>query len=108
VSWSRPERKSASTSRASCHRRGTGAAGGGPTAISQFAHLFSQNERDLKAYDAGLERGELPVVRGLVELSETQGSGLARVTLPGRWLIRTIAAVFDPEQGRRAAGSRLV
>jgi oxygen-independent coproporphyrinogen-3 oxidase len=30
------------------------------------------------------------------------------VTLPGRWLIRTIAAVFDPEQARRASGARLV
>jgi oxygen-independent coproporphyrinogen-3 oxidase len=35
-------------------------------------------------------------------------SCLARVTLPGRWLIRTIAAVFDPEQARRASGSRLL
>ena len=25
-----------------------------------------------------------------------------------KWLIRTIAAVFDPEQARRASGSRLV
>ena len=30
------------------------------------------------------------------------------MTLPGRWLIRTIEAVFDPEQARRASGSRLV
>jgi oxygen-independent coproporphyrinogen-3 oxidase len=43
-----------------------------------------------------------------VELSEARGRGLARVTLPGRWLIRTIAAVFDPEQARRASGSRLL
>jgi oxygen-independent coproporphyrinogen-3 oxidase len=48
------------------------------------------------------------VLDGLVELSEARGRGLARVTLPGRWLIRTIAAVFDPEQARRASGSRLV
>ncbi len=127
--------------------------GVGPTAISQFEHLFSQNLRDLRAYDAALERGELPVERGLVvhdpavlegraliravmcdfqveldlesfapewlalqglaldglvELSEARGRCLARVTLPGRWLIRTIAAVFDPEQARRASGSRLV
>jgi oxygen-independent coproporphyrinogen-3 oxidase len=116
-------------------------------------HLFCQNQRDLKAYVVALERGELPVERGLVvrdpavlerrsliravmcdfqveldleryapawlalqelaldglvELSEARGRGLARVTLPGRWLIRTIAAVFDPEQARRASGSRLV
>ena len=127
--------------------------GVGPTAISQFEHLFSQNLRDLRAYYAALERGELPVERGLVvrdpavlerraliravmcdfqveldlerfapewlalqelaldglvELSEARGRGLAQVTLPGRWLIRTIAAVFDPEQARRASGSRLV
>jgi oxygen-independent coproporphyrinogen-3 oxidase len=43
-----------------------------------------------------------------VELSEARGRGLARVTLPGRWLIRTIAAVFDLEQARRASGSRLL
>jgi oxygen-independent coproporphyrinogen-3 oxidase len=127
--------------------------GVGPTAISQFEQLFCQNQRDLKAYYVALERGELPVERGLVvrdpaglerrsliravmcdfqvelnlerfapewralqelaldglvELSETRGRGLARVTLPGRWLIRTIAAVFDPEQARRASGSRLL
>jgi oxygen-independent coproporphyrinogen-3 oxidase len=127
--------------------------GVGPTAISQFKQLFCQNQRDLKAYYGALERGELPVERGLVvrdpavlerrsliravmcdfqveldlerfapewlalqelaldglvELSEARGRGLARLTLPGRWLIRTIAAVFDPEQARRASGSRLV
>jgi len=40
--------------------------GVGPTAISQFPHLFSQNERNLKAYSAALEQGRLPVERGLV------------------------------------------
>ena len=125
--------------------------GVGPTAISQYVHLFSQNQRDLKSYYAALERGELPVERGLVvrdpavlerrgliralmcdfqvtldlerfasewhalqelaadgllELSESQGRDLARVTTPGRWLIRTITAVFDPEQSRRASGAR--
>jgi oxygen-independent coproporphyrinogen-3 oxidase len=29
-------------------------------------HLFCQNQRDLRAYVAALERGELPVERGLV------------------------------------------
>jgi len=127
--------------------------GVGSTAISQYERLICQNLRDLKAYDAALERGELPVERGLLvrdpavlerrslirdvmcdfqveldlerfapewlalqelaadglaELSETPGRRLARVTLPGRWLIRTSAAVFDPEQARRASGSRLV
>uniref|UniRef100_UPI0037DA7276 oxygen-independent coproporphyrinogen III oxidase n=1 Tax=Vulcanococcus sp. TaxID=2856995 RepID=UPI0037DA7276 len=40
--------------------------GVGPTAISQFPHLFAQNERDLKAYSAALAEGHLPVERGLV------------------------------------------
>jgi oxygen-independent coproporphyrinogen-3 oxidase len=40
--------------------------GVGPTAISQFPHLFSQNERDLKAYSAAIEQGRLPVERGLM------------------------------------------
>ena len=44
-------------------------------------HLFCQNQRDLRAYNAALERGELPVERGLVvrdfqvELSEARGRG---------------------------------
>jgi len=127
--------------------------GVGPTAISQFPHLFSQNERDLKAYSAALEQGRLPVERGLVvrdpevlerrelirqvmcqfaveldlerfaaewqqlqalatdglvELQQEPGIGRVQVTTEGRWLIRTIAAVFDPAQQQRASGSRLV
>lgn len=31
-----------------------------------------------------------------------------RVSTEGRWLIRTIAAVFDPRQRLRASGSRLI
>ena len=42
---------------------------------------------------------------GLVEL---KASGRIRVTDQGRWLIRTIAAVFDPAQRVQASGSRLV
>jgi oxygen-independent coproporphyrinogen-3 oxidase len=127
--------------------------GVGPTAISQFPHLFSQNERNLKAYSAALEQGHLPVERGLVvrdpevlerrklirqvmcefavaldlqryalewqqlqelaadglvELRQEQGIGWVTVTTEGRWLIRTIAAVFDPAQQLQASGSRLV
>ena len=127
--------------------------GVGPTAISQFPHLFSQNERNLKAYSAALEQGRLPVERGLVvrdpevlerrelirqvmcefavaldlqryalewqqlqelaadglvELRQEQGIGRVTVTTEGRWLIRTIAAVFDPAQQLQASGSRLV
>jgi len=129
----------------------------GPTAISQFQDLFSQNQRDLKAYYASIEAGRLPVERGLVvtdpavlerraiikevmchfsvtidlerfglewqglqalaadglvSLSERHGRGLSEglvdVTPRGRWLIRTVAAVFDPDQRRCARGSRLV
>ena len=127
--------------------------GVGPTAISQFPRLFSQNQRDLKAWSAALERGELPVERGLevrdpevlerrelirqvmctfsleldlqrfgrewqalqaladdglVELHADGGLGRLSVTSSGRWLIRTIAAVFDPQQQRCASGSRLL
>ena len=127
--------------------------GVGPTAISQFPHLFSQNQRDLKAYYGALERCQLPVERGLVvrdpavlerraliqevmchfqveldlarfatewhDLQTLEADGLVRlerqgergqveVTSQGRWLIRTVAAVFDPEQRQRASGSRLV
>ena len=127
--------------------------GVGPTAISQFPHLFSQNQRDLRAWSAALEQGRLPVERGvevhdptvlerrdlirqvmcrfaleldlrrfapewdalqdlaadgLVQLSASGDRGVLQVTPSGRWLIRTIAAVFDPQQQRSATGSRLV
>ena len=125
----------------------------GPTAISQFPHLFSQNERSLKAYGKALSQGRLPVERGLevvdsdvlerralirqvmcqfalsldlqrfseewsllqelesdglVRLSVQQGQGQMEVTTEGRWLIRTIAAVFDPQQRQCSSGSRLI
>jgi oxygen-independent coproporphyrinogen-3 oxidase len=129
----------------------------GPTAISQFPDLFSQNQRDLKAYYAAIAAGRLPVERGLVvsdpallerraiikevmcrfsvtidlerfalewqdlqalavdglvSLKEHRGQGLSEgvmdVTPRGRWLIRTIAAVFDPDQRRCGRGSRLI
>ena len=127
--------------------------GVGPTAISQFPGLFSQNQRDLKAYAASIAAGQLPVERGLVvrdpevlerrelirevmchfkvaidpvrfsrewadltlladdglvRLSQVDGLGLVEVTASGRWLIRTVAAVFDPSQRRAASGSRLI
>ena len=125
----------------------------GPSAISQFRHLSSQNERNLWAWQRALAAGRLPVERGVrvhepevlerraiirdlmcrfqvalppegfaqewAELAELQADGLVRcrttaqgrrveVTEVGRWLIRTVAAVFDPEQRRRACGSRLL
>ena len=125
----------------------------GPTAISQFRHLFAQNLRDLKAWAQTIERGQLPVERGLVvrdpavlerrelirqvmcqfgldldlktysheweRLTELQADGLVtlqrqddrgtmQVTPLGRWLLRTIAAVFDPQQQRSQSGSRLI
>ncbi len=127
--------------------------GVGPTAISQFPQLFSQNQRDLKAYAASIAAGLLPVERGLVvndpevlerraliqsvmcqfrvaidperyalewaelqtlardglvRLSLDDGLGVAEVTEQGRWLIRAVAAVFDPAQRRQASGSRLI
>ena len=45
---------------------------------------------------------------GLVQLNQQGGIGTLRVTTAGRWLIRTIAAVFDPQQRQQARGSRLV
>jgi oxygen-independent coproporphyrinogen-3 oxidase len=127
--------------------------GVGPTAISQFPQLFTQNQRDLKAYATALEQGHLPVERGLevrdpqvlerrelirqvmcqfaveldlqdyalewqqlqglaadglVRLRVQSGRGMVEVSSEGRWLIRTIAAVFDPAQRQAASGSRLL
>ena len=126
----------------------------GPTAISQFPHLFAQNQRDLRTWREAIDAGRLPVERGLVvrdpevlerrqliqqvmcqfqveldlgrfarewaDLQALAADGLVklqhldherghiRVTTAGRWLIRSIAAVFDPQQRRQARGSRLV
>jgi oxygen-independent coproporphyrinogen-3 oxidase len=127
--------------------------GVGPTAISQFPQLFSQNQRDLRAWYRCLEEQRLPVERGLVvtdpavlerrtlikevmchfrvvidrqrfatewsdllelaadglvHLQEVGPHGVVEVTPQGRWLIRSIAAVFDPVQRERASGSRLI
>jgi oxygen-independent coproporphyrinogen-3 oxidase len=43
-----------------------------------------------------------------VTLSQNGDLGLLEVTAEGRWLIRTIAAVFDPSQRQRARGSLLI
>jgi oxygen-independent coproporphyrinogen-3 oxidase len=41
---------------------------------------------------------------GLLQL----GDNRVELTPQGRWLVRTIAAVFDPRQRARASGSRLL
>ena len=56
---------------------------------------FATEWLDLRAMEAD----------GLVKL---QAGGEIRVTDQGRWLIRTIASLFDPAQRLRASGSRLV
>ncbi len=63
--------------------------GVGPTAISQFPHLFAQNERDLKAYSAALAEGHLPVERGLVVRDPE--------VLERRELIRQVMCEFNVE-----------
>ncbi len=125
----------------------------GPSAISQFPQLFTQNHTDLNDHMAALEAGVLPVARGLVvkdpevlerrrlirdvmcrfetqfdpgryaleweQLGALAADGLLRleardglahlqVSREGRWLLRTIAAVFDPQQRVTARGARLV
>ncbi len=127
--------------------------GVGPTAISQYPNLFSQNLADLKAYTHTLEEGRLPVERGLVvvdpdvlerrdliknlmctfalsfdikrfdqewldlqhlaldglvELHSEGSNGHVQVTNQGRWLIRTVASVFDTNQSLHSKSSRLV
>jgi oxygen-independent coproporphyrinogen-3 oxidase len=125
----------------------------GPSAISQFPHLFTQNHTDLRDYVACLEREVLPVARGLVvrdpevlerrqlirevmchfqtrfdprrypvewehlhtlaadgllRLEAKDGLALLEVSREGRWLLRSIAAVFDPQQRVGARGARLL
>jgi len=45
---------------------------------------------------------------GLVTLREDGDRASLTVTDQGRWLLRTIAAVFDPQQRKLASGSRLI
>lgn len=65
-------------------------------------------ELDLERYALEWQQLQELAGDGLVHLSEHGGRGQAMVTTEGRWLIRTIAAVFDPAQRHRASGSRLV
>jgi len=63
--------------------------GVGPSAISQFTHLFSQNQRQLKGYTAALQAGQLPVERGLAVLEPE--------VLERRALIREVMCHFRVE-----------
>ncbi|MFN5466021.1 MAG: hypothetical protein ACK40D_08285 [Cyanobacteriota bacterium] len=45
---------------------------------------------------------------GLVRLQENEGMGHMEVCPDGRWLLRTIAAVFDPQQQRQPHGARIL
>ena len=65
-------------------------------------------ELDLARFAPEWQQLQALATDGLVELHQEQGIGRVRVTTEGRWLIRTIAAVFDPAQRRQASGSRLV
>jgi oxygen-independent coproporphyrinogen-3 oxidase len=68
-----------------------------------------QVELDLERFAQEWDDLQALAVDGLVELEHLGGGeGQIRVTSEGRWLIRTIAAVFDPQQRQQARGSRLV
>jgi len=75
--------------------------------IRQVMCSFSV-ELELERYALEWQQLKDLAVDGLVQLSEHSNRGRATVTTEGRWLIRTIAAVFDPAQRQRASGSRLV
>jgi oxygen-independent coproporphyrinogen-3 oxidase len=71
--------------------------------MSRFAVRLDLNRYSQEWHD--LER---LAADGLVELRRQGSMGKLQVTTDGRWLIRTIAAVFDPQQRQRASGSRLI
>uniref|UniRef100_UPI003F69872E oxygen-independent coproporphyrinogen III oxidase n=1 Tax=Vulcanococcus sp. TaxID=2856995 RepID=UPI003F69872E len=75
--------------------------------IRQVMCTFSV-ELELERYAHEWQQLKDLAVDGLVQLSEHSNRGRATVTTEGRWLIRTIAAVFDPAQRQCASGSRLV
>ncbi|MCP9799691.1 hypothetical protein [Synechococcus sp. RedBA-s] len=98
------------------------------TTISQFQSLFSQNQRSLiqslmchfavDFYTIALEQpleAKRQFASEWADLQILEADGLVRlaansleVTDVGRWLIRTIATVFDPSQRRQSSGSRLI
>jgi oxygen-independent coproporphyrinogen-3 oxidase len=62
---------------------------------------------DLQRYALEWQQLQELAADGLVELRQEGGIGRVTVTTEGRWLIRTIAAVFDPAQRFSSSGSRL-
>jgi oxygen-independent coproporphyrinogen-3 oxidase len=62
----------------------------------------------LEEFSTELQDLEALASDGLVQLERRDDRLKIRVTTQGRWLIRTIAAVFDPIQRLQASGSRLV
>ena len=64
--------------------------GVGVTSIGFLAHTFAQNSKDLKGYYAALDRGELPVERGLVLTEDDQRR---------QWVISQLMCHFRVDKG---------
>ena len=75
--------------------------------ISQVMCQFGA-EFDLDAYRQEWSQLQQLQDDGLVLLSHEGNCGRLHVTPQGRWLLRTIAAVFDPQQQRAQQGSRVI
>jgi len=76
--------------------------------IRQVMCRFALELDDLRRFEPEWQELQALEADGLVELRRQGDRGSLRVTTSGRWLLRTIAAVFDPQQQRCASGSRLV
>ena len=63
---------------------------------------------DLGRYGPEWERLQHLAADGLVCLEAQDGLAHLEVSREGRWLLRTIAAVFDPQQQRAARGAGIV
>ena len=63
----------------------------GVSAAGRMGATYSQNARAMADYCDLLDHGRLPVVRGLVTLSQDR----IQVTAKGLFVIETIACVFD-------------
>jgi oxygen-independent coproporphyrinogen-3 oxidase len=73
-------------------------------------HLFCHNRLEQGLARFAPESADLQALAadGLASLSQNGDLGLEGLTPEGRWLMRTIAAVFDPAQRQQARGSRLI